>query len=99
MASKGPKDSEGDQQFCMEMDLTSNSVQGGADGTVQDTVVPEDSVHPPNAPDNGYGKDTLLRYVENVRNMQTIAGGTGIFDQEQSLDRLKNTPRSLTTYL
>ena len=53
VAITGPMDSEGGQQFCMVVDLTSNSTHLRADGVVQDTVVSEHSNHPPYAPENG----------------------------------------------
>ena len=63
VASTGPTDSGGEQQFCMMVDLTPNSTQGGEDGTVQDTVVPENSVHPPNAPENGAENKNQMSYA------------------------------------
>ena len=81
VAGTGLMDSEGGQQFCMEVDLTSNSTQGGADGTVQETDVPEHSDHPPNAPDNGAGNNKQLSYEDYFKVLQSIAGGTGSLDE------------------
>ena len=52
VASTDPTDSGGGHKFCMEVDLTSNSTQGGEDDTVQDTAVFQHSGHPPNTPGN-----------------------------------------------
>ena len=61
----------------MEVDLPAVSTQGGADGTVQDTTVPENIVHQPNAPENGANNKNQMSYADHLKETQGIAGGVG----------------------
>ena len=59
MAGTGPKDSEGGKEFCIETDLTYNSVQGGTGGVPEDHLL-HDSMREPrdhDAPNDGVRKN------------------------------------------
>ena len=98
VAGIGSKDSEGSQKFCMEADITSNSTQGGADDTVQDTVVSEHSGHSPNAPKNGAG-NKQLSYADHLKVFQSIAGGAGSLDEGLDQTALEKPPAFRTSVI
>ena len=77
VASTGPTDSGGGvKNFAwIYVDLPADSTQGGADGTVQDTVVPKLSAHQLNAPENGVNNnEKQMSYADHLK---CIAGSDG----------------------
>ena len=63
------------------VDLTSHSTQGGADDTVQDTAVPEHSVHLPNASENDAVNKKRLSNADHLKELQSMALGDGSLEK------------------
>ena len=63
-------------------------------------VMLEHSDHPPDAPDDGVGIDTLLSYADHAKRMQSIADGIGSLDQDPGLDQTAlNKPTAFLNHI